>query len=440
MKLFQIGLLAFICAVCSATDRTLVLLDNWGIRETHSQYFRFLKESGFDLTFKTADDRNIALFKYGERNYDNVILFCPSVSEFGNGLSVQDFTSFIDQGGNIMMGANSQIEDQVRELASECGVEYDEAKTNVIDHMSYNVQSSTGSSIGDDGRHTLVVADAKQLIDSKVIVGKPSSPLLFRGVGLVADSENPLVYPILRASSTSYSYNPDQAVTDYPLGVGKNLLLIAGLQARNNARVVLSGSIDFFSDNFWSSAVHKSGDLKTHEKAGNEDVAKSISLWAFKHSGVLRYGNVQHHLAKTKTIPKEYTITEDVEYSIDIEELKNGKWVPLEADDVQLEFIRIDPFVRTALKRSGKRFSTLFKLPDVYGVFKFSVDFNRIGYTFMSSVTQVSVRPFTHLQYERFIPCAFPYYASAFSMMVGVVLFSFVFLYYKDPSSKPKSE
>ena len=31
-----------------------------------------------------------------------------------------------------------------------------------------------------------------------------------------------------------------------------------------------------------------------------------------------------------------------------------------------------------------------FKLPDVYGVFQFKVDYNRIGYTHLFSTTQVS--------------------------------------------------
>ena len=42
------------------------------------------------------------------------------------------------------------------------------------------------------------------------------------------------------------------------------------------------------------------------------------------------------------------------------------------------------------------------------------------------------MRPLTHTQYERFSRCAYPYYVSAFSMMAGVFLFSFVFLYYKE--------
>ena len=114
------------------------------------------------------------------------------------------------------------------------------------------------------------------------------------------------------------------------------------------------------------------------------------------------------------------------EYSIVIEQLSNGKWVPFDGDDIQLEFVRIDPFVRTFLKRKGKstsrgeaagrrsppparfqkamgnppghpcpsspggKYSVQFKLPDVYGVFQFKVDYNRLGYTHLYSSTQVS--------------------------------------------------
>lgn len=37
-----------------------------------------------------------------------------------------------------------------------------------------------------------------------------------------------------------------------------------------------------------------------------------------------------------------------------IEKLADGKWVPFDGDDIQLEFVRIDPFVRTFLKRNGR--------------------------------------------------------------------------------------
>ena len=37
------------------------------------------------------------------------------------------------------------------------------------------------------------------------------------------------------------------------------------------------------------------------------------------------------------------------------------------------------------------RFTSKFKLPDVYGVFQFKVDYNRVGFTHLYSTTQVSV-------------------------------------------------
>ena len=85
----------------------------------------------------------------------------------------------------------------------------------------------------------------------------------------------------------------------------------------------------------------------------------------------------------------------------------------------------------------GGKYSVQFKLPDVYGVFQFKVDYNRLGYTHLYSSTQVSVRPLQHTQYERFIPSAYPYYASAFSMMLGLFIFSVVFLHMKE---KEKSD
>ena len=122
-----------------------------------------------------------------------------------------------------------------------------------------------------------------------------------------------------------------------------------------------------------------------------------------------------------------------VVYTIEIEKLENNKWVPFETNDIQLEFVRIDPFVRQYLKhKSNGKYEAAFAIPDVYGVYQFKVDYNRVGYTRLFSTTQVSVRPLEHTQYERFIPSAYPYYISAFSMMLGVFVFSFVFLHYKD--------
>jgi len=339
---------------------------------------------------------------------------------------------FVDNGGNVLVAGSPHAGDAIRDLAAEFGVELDDPGSYVIDHLSFDAKI-------DGGKHTMISVDAKNLIDAATMVGSSNSEaLLYEGASLLIDPENPLVLEILTASSTAYSYDPEKPITDYPHTVGRSTVLVAGLQARNNARVVFSGSLDFFSDKFAVSSFEKNGKVITY---GNEKLASALSQWVFKEKGVLRLSNVSHHKSGEKLAPAAYTIMEDVVYNVVLEELRDGVWTGYNANDVQVEFVRIDPFVRATLKKvagdSTGKYETKFKIPDVYGVFQFKIDYHRKGYTFLTSATQVSVRPLQHTQYERFIPGAFPYYASAFSMMAGVFIFSFVFLHFRE---KDKSD
>ncbi len=83
--------------------RMLALLDNLAVRETHSHFFRSLRARGFQLTFRLADDPELALAKYGEYNYDHLVLFCPNVVEFGGSVSTKAVVDFIDAGGKLLI-------------------------------------------------------------------------------------------------------------------------------------------------------------------------------------------------------------------------------------------------------------------------------------------------------------------------------------------------
>ena len=114
--------LAVICCslsaiTCLEKSRTLVLLDNLAIKESHSTFFKILTDLGFSLTYKTADDPSIVLKKYGSYLFDHLILFSPSVEEFGGDLKVEGVTEFIDAGGNVLVAGNSQTGDVLREIA-----------------------------------------------------------------------------------------------------------------------------------------------------------------------------------------------------------------------------------------------------------------------------------------------------------------------------------
>merc|ERR1711962_898872 len=178
--------------VTLARCNTLVLIDNPSTKETHSIFFGTLKEKGFQLTFKLADDPGLTLTKHGEYLYKNLVIFSPSVEEFGGSIDVGAITKFVDEGGNVLVAAGSNVGSPIRELGSDCGIEIDEEKTAVIDHHNFDTT--------DDGTHTTILTDAAtSTVKSKV---------MFKGVGMTADSDNPLVLEILTASSTAYSYYP----------------------------------------------------------------------------------------------------------------------------------------------------------------------------------------------------------------------------------------
>ena len=65
------------------------------------------------------------------------------------------------------------------------------------------------------------------------------------------------LFPVAVANVVDLSSSYTGLSFQFPHAVGKSTVLIAALQARNNARVVFSGSLDFFSDKFFTSAVHK---------------------------------------------------------------------------------------------------------------------------------------------------------------------------------------
>ena len=328
MRLYLLPALVLVCLGSvsgSGEKRVLALLENLAVKETHSLYFKMLADHGFSLTYKVADDSSLQLKKFGEYLYDHIVVFAPTVEEFGGALNVEAITDFVDHGGNVIVAANSAAGEVLREIATECGVEVDEEGTYVIDHLNFDDS--------DAGHHTLVVADASQLIKSDIITGGGAAPLLYQGAGLLADSSNPLVLDILTGSSSSYSYNPELPLRNYPHAVGKNTLLIAGLQARNNARVIFSGSLEFFSDEFFGAQISRGGKV---EAAGNAELARAMSLWCFQERGVLKIESTTHHLVGGSSPPEFYTIREMVEFSAEIREKKDGVWGPFTGTDVQV--------------------------------------------------------------------------------------------------------
>lgn len=104
----------------------------------------------------------------------------------------------------------------------------------------------------DNGQHTTIVVSPKQLIKSEIIVNNKgvSHSIVYRGVALIPKPENQLILQILKAESTAFSHSPETAIPDYTPSTGSSIVLVGGLQARNNARVIITGSVDMFANDF----------------------------------------------------------------------------------------------------------------------------------------------------------------------------------------------
>ncbi|XP_058190601.1 dolichyl-diphosphooligosaccharide--protein glycosyltransferase 48 kDa subunit [Rhododendron vialii] len=428
-----ITIIPFILTLCSSfspenpTDRRiLVLLDDLALQSSHSLYFSSLQSRGYALDFKLADDSKIGLQRYGQYLYDGLILFCPSIDRFGGSIDSAAIVDFVDSGHDLIIAVDNSASERIREIATECGVDFDDDQAAmVIDHTSYAVSDT-------EGDHTLIASD--DFVQSKVLLGstKIEAPVLFQGMGHSLNPANSLVLKALSASSSAYSANPKTKLSNPPSLTGSAISLVSVVQARNNARVLIAGSLSMFSNRFFRSGVQKAGSSIKHAKSGNEQFLTELSKWVFHERGHLKAVNVRHHKVGETDEPAMYRINDDLEYAVEIYEWSGKSWEPYVANDVQVQFYMMSPYVLKTLSTDQKGlYFTAFKVPDVYGVFQFKVEYQQLGYTSLSLSKQIPVRPFRHNEYERFLTAAFPYYGASFSMMAGFFIFTFAYLYNK---------
>jgi len=298
------------------------------------------------------------LTEYGEYLYDHLVIFAPTVEEFGGLVDVPSILDFIDEGHNVLLAADSSVTDPSREIAAECGVEFDEEGAYAMDHFH-----SLVSTVVADHTTVSIEANNQTTMFVDVITGKKTSserkPILFKGIGQTINEASGLNIAILRGYDTTYSAKPDEPVKEDSHGrIGKDTILVSALQARNNARVIISGSLLLFSDRFFTSATD------------NQYFANELSKWVFKERGLLRASNITHHRVGEIEPPLMYRIKDSITYSVLIEEYNGQVWKPFQSKNVQLEFTMLDPYVRIFLNPSSTgHFTTTFTLPDVYGVF-----------------------------------------------------------------------
>lgn len=440
-------------------QRTLVVHQDDQPEATFSSFFKDLRARGHSLTLEQST-RKVQLKHYGQHLYDNIVVLSPSASDVA-GNDAATLATFVDEGGNLLVAGAPGMSTELRKLAHELGVDYDltSSKARVIDHFSYDASDSSG-------QHTRVLTSS--YFPSEHVVGPKLAAaagahttsgnfVVYEGIGMSVSLDNILAVRALTASPTGYSANPSEPIKKFPQSIGADTVLVASIQARNNARATFTGSLWMFTDAAFGMELQRKGAVQASAgPAANAEFLSRVSAWTFQEAGVLHAGPIRHTRAdgtppenkvshaETKDLPVSmyiepevakvshvYRVNDDVVVALDIaiaDPATNGT-KPFSANDVQLEFVMLDPYVRATMKDEGNgRFTAAFKVPDVYGVFHFRVMYRRPGLTTLYLRDQVTVRPFHHDEYERFIPMAYPYYASAFAMMAAIFVFSVLFL------------
>ncbi|KAJ1913491.1 oligosaccharyl transferase glycoprotein complex, beta subunit [Mycoemilia scoparia] len=441
----------------------------------------------FEITTKSATDKSVNLFDYETtRLYDHAILLAPDKSKsfVGNRLSAKDFIEFVNDGGNLVIGASSLASSTsglggvYRDLAKQFGVEFEPNGSKVVDHV-YNSHRSEGAqknskknkrsaSLGEG------VLTWPNVLEYPTVLAKTSSsssesinnrarnwtalPVIYEdGIGHTVDPKRELLMPLLRGNPSTYSYTttPNEKTKGKPAGkpndlivAGRQLVLVSAHQARNNARTVILGSTAMLSDKLVGPNNNPT------QSNGNAEFIGEILKWVFQEKSVLKFDGPAFHSKQSDLEeghqPDHYTEGDHIKYSINISQYVDDQWLPfdiekdskLDNDKLQFEAIMLDPYLRVNLERSDKQTTTTattysadIRLPDKIGVFTFLSQYHRPGYSFIEDRQIVPIHPFRHDEHDRFLSAAYPYYASALSSALSFIALSAMFLWYKEKNS-----
>ncbi|KAL8841204.1 MAG: hypothetical protein Q9170_000993 [Blastenia crenularia] len=347
--------------------------------------------------------------------------FWDDLERLGPSLTPNFLLQFINDGGNILLtlSAESPVPSAISSLLLELDVHLPPDRTSLVtDHFNYDTISASG-------KHDVLLLpqpsalrkNVKNFFNANGVIAFP------RAVAQQLGASSSLLMPIMRAPDTAYIFNPtEEAETvEDPFVVGTQASLVSTMQARNSARFTILGSVEALENTWFDAKVKAVGAKET--ATSNREFAKYLSAWTFMETGVLKVGEVEHHLSSLPENgagndsvaqigflnPKIYRIKNDVTFNIELCEYSfdhTGPFTPSSEDAVQLEFTMLSPFYRLDLQAISETlnstiFSATFRLPDQHGIFAFRVNYKRPFLTNIDVKREVTVRHFAHDEWPR---------------------------------------
>jgi oligosaccharyltransferase complex subunit beta len=340
--------------------------------------------------------------------------------------------------GNVLFALSPDVTEAWRDFAREFSIDFDERDTTIYDplHTAPVAGTTGGIAIDVPVNYTYIASPFYNGVSTifTPATKRNTKPIRYSGLAHTT-TELPLLLPLLRAPATAFPIEkkdgPEAALVEGgPFVAGEQAKLVSGFQSRVNSRAVWSGSLDLFSDNFWT------------EETSNAAFIEDMTKWLFAEKNVVKVLGSRHY--KTHDVNKyeheQYRVGDEVTYELIVTEFdseRGGWFAPSSIHDLQLEVTMLDPHLRIPLhlstrfedrSNSNRTYTASFKLPDRHGVFTFLVDHRRQGMSWLEERTQISITPLRHDEYKRFIGGAMPYYLTVGSMVVAWLLFSATWL------------
>ena len=85
-------------------------------------------------------------------------------------------------------------------------------------------------------------------------------------------------------------------------------------------------------------------------------------------------------------------------------------------------------------------FLLMLQAPQKEGIYQFKIIYKKSGFNFVTLAERVTIRPYKHDQFERFLFVAYPYFFSVWSTIISTFAFVVIYLYSSWAESKQKSE
>ncbi|ODV58848.1 dolichyl-diphosphooligosaccharide-protein glycotransferase [Ascoidea rubescens DSM 1968] len=476
-----------------ATSKKLLLVHDESI-DLKSDYSVFIGDlagnSNYQLSYLNVDDlTQLLAFKILNENvqnlYDNLIIFpLQSQKNFNRKVSSSDLINFNNNNGNIFIITNDlSLNTEVRLFLNQLGIYPSPKYYKIFDHFNYYQQENQEDNNSEDLHDTLKLS-TNEILNNNIVSKIDDELILYKGASAII-SNNELIVPVLSSSRTAFNFNKKKSI-DYDLtslsedltwSLGNQNYLIASFQSLLNSRVSWIGSNLFLSNEFYSNS-----------KDNNRKVVNDLISWTFQNKSILKIDYIEYYKTNNNSVNKRisndsFKELDEIIYNIAIEEFDGKVWKPYVANDLQLEIIMLDPYYRitlkpieldskvlsfndyssldstsnltfysqrfdsnnnnliSRLKNSGIYTSNKVRLPDQHGIFKFKINYERKGLTFLKHEHSSIVRNLASEEFSKSweISNSRVYLTSIFSLLFVWLIFTNLVLYsIKDKFLKTK--